>query len=88
MLLMMLIVALMLSSNNPALRQRSRFWEKEVENLASTAGEKGTGQAAREAAAKAKQQAREYIDSKKGALKSARTSTWLHLRSVPRPLPK
>ena len=36
-LIMMLIVALMLSSKNPALRQRGSFWEKEVENLESTA---------------------------------------------------
>jgi ABC-type multidrug transport system fused ATPase/permease subunit len=66
--IMMLIVALMLASKDPALRQRGRFWEKEVENLQSTAGEKGAGQAARDAAAKAKQQAREFIDSKTEAL--------------------
>jgi len=66
--IMMLIVALMLASKNPALRQRGRFWEKEVENMQSTAGEKGAGEAARDAAAKAKQQAREFIDSKSEAL--------------------
>jgi hypothetical protein len=67
-LIMMLIVALMLSSKNPALRQRGSFWEKEVENLESTAGEKGAGRAAREAAAKAKQMAQEFIDSKTEAI--------------------
>ena len=68
MVIMMLIVALMLSSRNPALRQRGRFWEKEVEIMQNTAGAKGAGEAAREAAAKAKQQAREYIDNKSESL--------------------
>ena len=67
-LMMTLIVALMLNSKNPALRQRGRFWEKEIENMQSTAGEKGAGAAARDAAAKAKQQAQEFIDSKAEAL--------------------
>jgi Putative peptidoglycan binding domain len=75
-LLMMLIIALMLSSRDPALRRRGQFWEQEVEIMQSTAGEKGDRAASEEAAAKAKQQAKEYMDSKIEKIKKCRDNNF------------
>jgi Putative peptidoglycan binding domain len=76
MLIMMLIIALMLMSRDPVMRRRARFWEREVEIMESSAGEKGDRAAAEEAAGKAKQIAKEYVDSKVEKIKKCRDNNF------------
>ena len=68
MILLTFIIAIMLSSKNPRTRERGLRWQREAEQMESTAGEKAPEVAMNEALQKTKQAARELVESKAEAL--------------------
>ena len=72
MVVMIMIVALMLSSRNPALRQRGRFWEREWRLCKAQQGRRAPVKRRARQPKRRNNRAGEYIDSKADSMKKCK----------------